>query len=167
MICECVREQDLVDAIATNRWPERADEELRQHVALCSICADLVEVVRPLLDEGEHATEEVRLPPANVVWWRAQIRARNEATRAATRPLTIAHGAAIASVVAVAIGLAITAWARLDGWRESLRSFAGYVLSIEMPLPGFLAQHAVGLALVAATCLIVAPLVVYFAVLDE
>lgn len=167
MICECVREQDVLDAIASHRWPERANDDLRQHVASCAICADLVEVVRPLLDEGEHATEEARLPPANVVWWRAQIRARNEAARAATWPLTLAHGAAVASVVAVAIGLAITAWARLDGWRESLRSFAFYVQSIEMPLPGFVAQHAVGLALVAATCLIVAPLVVYFAVSDE
>lgn len=167
MICECVREQDVLDAIASNRWPQRAEEELRQHVALCSICADLVEVVRPLLDEGERASEDVRLPPANVVWWRAQIRARHEATRAATRPLTIAHGAAVVSVVTVAAGLAITAWARLDGWRESLRSFAGYVQAIEMPLPAFVAQHAVGLALAAATCLIVAPFVVYFAVSDE
>lgn len=167
MICECVREQDVLDAIATNRWPRRADEELRQHVTDCAICADLVAVVRPLLDEAEQASEDVRVPPANVVWWRAQIRARNEAARAAAWPLTIAHGVAVATVLLVAVGLVVTGWARLDGWSESLRSFAGYVRWIEMPVPGFVAQHAVGLALVAATCLILAPLAVYFAVSDE
>ncbi len=167
MICECAREQDVLDAIATNRWPERADPELRLHVKGCAICADLVEVVRPLLDEAEQASEEVRVPPANVVWWRAQIRARNEAARAAARPLTIAHGAAAATVVTVAAWLAITGWARLDGWRQSLWSFASYVQSIEMPLPGFVVQHALGIALLAGTCLILAPLVVYVAVSDE
>jgi hypothetical protein len=167
MICECVREQDVLDAIATYRWPLRADEELRRHVAGCAICADLVEVVRPLLDEQEDASENVRVPPAYVVWWRAQIRAREEAARAVAWPLTIAHGAAVAMVVAVAVGLGMTGWARLEGWTQWLRSFAGYVQSIEIPVPGFLAQHAVGLALVAATCVIVAPLVVYIAVSDE
>jgi hypothetical protein len=167
MICECARERDVLDAIATNRWPGRAEDELRQHVALCSICADLVEVVRPLLDEAEQASEEVRVPPANVVWWRAQIRARNESARAASRPLTIAHGAAAVTALAAAVGLVVTGWARLDGWRQSLQSFAGYAQSIGTPLPGFVAQHAVGLTLVTATCLIVAPLVVYFAVSDE
>lgn len=167
MICECAREQDVLDAIATNRWPGRVDEELRRHVADCAICADLVEVVRPLLDEGEHASEDVRVPSAYVVWWRAQIRARNEAARAAAWPLTIAHGAAIATVVAVAVGLVMTGWSQLDRWREPLRSLAGYVQSIEMPLPGFVVQHALGIAVVAGTCLILAPLVVYFAVSDE
>ena len=167
MICECVREQDVLDAIATYRWPDHADEDLRQHVAGCAICADLVEVVRPLVDEAEVASVAVRVPPAQVVWWRAQIRAREEAARAVARPLTIAHGAAVTAVVAVAVGLVMAGWARLEGWTQWLRSFAGYVQSIEMPVPGFLVQHAVWLALVAATCLIVAPLVVYFAVSDE
>jgi hypothetical protein len=167
MICECEREQDVLDAIATNRWPQRADTELQQHVAACAICADLVEVVRPLLDEAEQASEEVRVPPASVVWWRAQIRARNEAARAAARPLTIAHGAAAVTALAVAVGLVVTGWARLDGWRQSLQSFVGYVPSIGTPLPTFVAQHALGLALVAGTFLLLAPLVVYIAVSDE
>lgn len=167
MICECDREQDVLDAIATYRWPARTDEELRLHVAGCEICADLVEVVRPLLDEQEQASGDARVPPASIVWWRAQIRAREEAARAATWPLTIAHGAAVATVLAVAVGLVMTGWPQLDGWRQSLRSFASYVPSIEMPLPGFLVQHSLGIAVVAATCLVLAPLMVYFVVSDE
>ena len=167
MICECIREQDVLDAIAANRWPERADEELRQHVAGCAICADLAEVVRPLLEEQEAASEDVRVPPAGVVWWRAQIRARNEAARAASTPLTIAQGAAVVMVLAVAVALVATGWARLDGWRQALQSLAGYVVAIEMPLPAFVIQHGLLLALAVGTCLILAPLVVYFAVSDE
>jgi hypothetical protein len=167
MICECPREQDVLDAIATYRWPVRADEKLRLHVAGCEICADLVEVVRPLLDEQEQASGDARVPPAYVVWWRAQIRAREEAARDATRPLTIAHGVAVAMVLSAAVGLVMTGWPQLDGWRQSLRSFAGYAQSIEMPLPGFVVQHALGIAIVAGTCLILAPLMVYFVVSDE
>ena len=58
MICECTREQDVLDAIAANRWPRRSDEELLQHVAGCAICSDLVEVVRPLIDEHDQASQE-------------------------------------------------------------------------------------------------------------
>ena len=167
MICECVREQDVLDAIGTNPWPDRADEDLRRHVAKCAICIDLVQVVRPLLEDGERASGEAHLPPASVVWWRAQIRARGEAARLATWPLTLAHGAAVAAVLTVALGLAFLVRDRFDGWRQSLEAWSDYAQSWATPLPGFVAQHAIGIALVAGACLVVAPLVVYLVVADE
>jgi hypothetical protein len=170
MICECIREQDVLDAIAANRWPRRCDDELRDHVAGCAICADLIEVVQPLLHEQEAASLDVRVPPPSVVWWRAQIRARNEAARAAAWPITIAQGAAVATILTVAMIVVLMGWARLDGWREALLSFARTPQSFAVPLPSmpaFVSQHALLLALAVGTCLIVAPLAVYLAVSDE
>jgi len=165
--CECTREQDVLDAIASYRWPNRCEEELRAHVAGCAICRDLIEVVRPLVDEQEQASLEVRVPPASVVWWRAQIRARNEAARAVAWPITIAQAVAIATVLAIAAVLVLTGWARLDGWRESLVAIGTYVRAIEVPVPTFVSQHLLLLALAIGTCLVLAPLVVYIAVSDE
>jgi hypothetical protein len=167
MICECPREQDVLDAIAANRWPRRCEDELRVHVSACSICQDLIAVVGPLVDEHDQALKEVRLPPASVVWWRAQIRARNEAARAAAWPLTMAQAAAIVTVLSVAATLVTTGWAKLDGWGTALVTLVGNIRSIEVPLPAFIGQHAMLLALAFGTCLVIAPLVIYLAVSDE
>ena len=38
---ECPHESDVLTAVYTRRWPDRADETLRAHVATCEICRDL------------------------------------------------------------------------------------------------------------------------------
>ncbi|MGE5816048.1 MAG: hypothetical protein ACM36C_16280, partial [Acidobacteriota bacterium] len=97
---ECPREQDVLDALASRRWPHRAGDELRAHVATCGICADLVTVAGALLDDESVPHE---LPPASLVWWRAQLRARVEAARAALRPIRVAQLAAVICAAAVVI----------------------------------------------------------------
>ena len=37
MPLDCVREADVIDAIASRRWPDRVDDDLRMHVAECAI----------------------------------------------------------------------------------------------------------------------------------
>ena len=46
---DCCREDDVLDALTSGRWPDRADDELRAHVAACAICADVVEVASAVL----------------------------------------------------------------------------------------------------------------------
>ena len=41
---ECCHEDDVLDALTSGRWPDRADDRLRTHVAACAICADIVDV---------------------------------------------------------------------------------------------------------------------------
>ena len=46
---DCGREDDVLDALTSGRWPDRADDELRSHVATCAICADVIaRSVRPI-----------------------------------------------------------------------------------------------------------------------
>ncbi len=105
MTCECDREDDVLDALAAERWPERCDEDLRTHVNACAVCADLAEVAAALLDDREAAWREARVPPAGVVWWRAQLRAREEAARAAGRPLAFIQGVAASVAVWLIVAL--------------------------------------------------------------
>lgn len=105
---DCDREQDVLDALASRRWPARASDELREHVAGCAVCADLARVVAALLDERETAEPARDLPPASLVWWRAQLRAREEATRAALRPIRIVQAASLGCAI-ILLAWALTA----------------------------------------------------------
>src|ERR1700719_2682527 len=96
--CECTHEADVLTAVDTGRWPDRADADLRAHVATCAICQDVVAVGQAFRKD---AGRPVSPPDASLVWWRAQMQAREEATRLAARPITVAQAIAFASVVGV------------------------------------------------------------------
>lgn len=99
---DCAREQDVLDAIASRRWPAHCDEELLAHVATCASCADLVEVAKAFLDAPNLEDDSAEVPSASLVWWRAQLRAREDAARLARWPLRLARLAALASASVLA-----------------------------------------------------------------
>lgn len=93
---DCPFEADLVDTIHAARWPAGADPSLVAHVETCEICHDVAAVlpaVLELVDQQETAAPP--LPEAGAVWLRAQLRARAEAERTATHPITAAQAVAI------------------------------------------------------------------------
>jgi hypothetical protein len=166
MIGECEREQDVLDAIASQRWPSRCDETLRAHVRTCSLCADLVEVASALVDEHAAAYQEARIPPSGIVWWRAQLRARDEDARAAARPIAFIQGLA----ASVAVWLLVTVVrtlpaATLAAWKNWLGDAARM-----LPVPSLAhvtAAIPAGVLLVLGAALLLAPLAIYFAVADD
>jgi hypothetical protein len=168
---ECPHEQDVLDALAAKRWPARCDEELRAHVAACTLCTDLIEVSSALLDEQESAWHEARVPPSSVVWWRAQIRAREEAARSAARPVAFMQGvaASLALWIAVVVLRALP-WPEMPDWRGWV---TGLVPSVSVPDFSTLAAAVPGgwvllaLVLVLGTWLVLAPVAIYFAATDE
>ena len=76
-------------------------------------------VAEAIAAEAALARTEAAPPSSAIVWWRAQMRARQEAARAAERPITIVHGLAIACGAGIAlslIGTAIAAVRGSSGW---------------------------------------------------
>jgi hypothetical protein len=114
MKLDCPREQDLLDAVAASRWPERADDGLREHVAHCGICSDIAAMAVAFLQDREVAHAEAPVPSAAIVWWKAQIRAREEANRIAARPIVLVQAVATvcAAVASLAVAPAASAWVR-------------------------------------------------------
>jgi hypothetical protein len=170
MNTECLREQDVMDAVASGRWPVRIEPELRDHVNACAICQD-VAVVSPVISaERDEGWENVSVPPSSIVWWRAQIRAREEAARAAARPIAVTQAVAVACLVAAAVALIPLAW-------PSIAFGAGAVTdAIEWITPratavsnAFALVTGTGLPILpfAAVSLLLAPILLYYALTEE
>ncbi|SRR6266404_4637713 len=102
----CNHEQDVLDAVQSGRW----SDELRQHFADCSDCADLAIVAGALRQESELAMEEMRLPSASFLWWKSKLRARREAEQKVLQPVRVAEKIALAAGAAGAVGLTWWLW---------------------------------------------------------
>ena len=102
----CDREQELLTALRTGEWTA----ELRVHFAACESCAETAMTVGFMHQAA--ATADSQVPPAGLVWWKAQLRARRDAAHAAARPLLIAERATAVAAVLGAIGA--MAWLSSD-----------------------------------------------------
>jgi hypothetical protein len=166
---ECGREQELIDALTSARWPERCGADLRTHVASCGACADTLAVALPLLTDGEAAYGSARVPSSGIVWWRAQMRARQEAARAASRPITVVQ--AVAFACGAALVVTATSWALplAQGWGNWARALAGAAAADAPALSSLQSLAPSGLLpwIVLGVWIALAPIAIYLAVADD
>jgi hypothetical protein len=164
---ECVREQDVIDAIASGRWPGRVDAELCEHVSGCPVCADAAEVMAAFAAERDQpSTDAAVLPPAEIVWYRAQMRARAEAAQLAGRPMAVVQALAIACAVGAmaASGETILPW--LQAAFASVPPVASHLIAAPASVD-ILALTLRGASLAIAISLVLAPIAVYLSAADE
>jgi hypothetical protein len=158
----CLHEQAIVDLVVAGRRFEESDDALRAHVADCRACTETLELARLLQDDQQALCAEAPVPSAGAVWWRATIRARAEAARAAGQPITLLQGIAAATAVGLFVAL-VGAWWRSVApggtWFERFDELVSRSASVPVPL-------VLSLLLVLAACLIVAPIAVYLATTD-
>jgi predicted anti-sigma-YlaC factor YlaD len=166
---ECRREQDVLDAMAAGRWPDRCDAELSAHVASCAICGDVVAVARAFRDEHEAAWRNARVPPSGRVWWRAEMRARQEAARKAAQPITFVQGIAGACAAGIVAALISFVWpavweslgivAALRSGKDAFNAGLLQLAALSTSLPP---QILLSLAIALAAALVLTPLALYF-----
>ena len=161
---ECDREHEVMEAIAFGRWPDQC-AALAAHATSCAICADVVEVGRALLEDRAALCREAQPPSSGMVWWRATIRARAEAARTATQPISILQGIAAACIVGAAAGLATAAWRSLH-WMDRIGEIA---LQLESRRAGLALASPLSLPILLAVAagLVLAPLALYITFADE
>ena len=114
----------------------------------CPECGPLVALADQIRREFEHTQERARVPTPEIVWWRAQMRAREEAARTAARPIVFTQALAVAAL----IGLLVSVVGRL-----TLPAMTWSALSFQTDLP------LVPIAIAAVCWLVVAPAALYFA----
>jgi hypothetical protein len=92
----------------THGGPSSSSGDLAQHLTACEACAELV-TTRLIADAQADGVESASVPSAGQVWWRAQVRVRAEARRAAERPMHIVQAvtaACVAGALAAGFGWA-------------------------------------------------------------
>ena len=116
----------------------------------CPECAEAAVLARLVREEFELTQHQARVPTPEIVWWRAQMRAREEAERAAARPILLSQALAIAAL----IGLLVSVAGRL--------TLPAILWSETTPAAGT-SMPVLTIAILAACCLLIAPVAVYFA----
>ena len=169
MNLDCPREQDVLDAIASGRWPGRCPAEFQQHVRACGICADVAEIAGLLGEERELAWKEADVPAAAVVWWRAQMQARAEAVRLAGRPIAVAQGLAAVAVVGALAGLVRIGFPWLAQAMEAGRNAIAWLTPRAADVSyAFTMVTGLTVPAVAVMCsILLAPILLYLALADE
>jgi hypothetical protein len=115
----------------------------------CPQCGPLVALEQQIRHEFEHTMRQARVLTPEIVWWRAQMRARQEAARKAARPILLTQALAVAASIGLLVALA---------GRVTLPSVSFAEMS---PLSAGLPVLYIVIA--AAFCLLIAPLAVYVA----
>jgi hypothetical protein len=171
---DCACESDVVLAVQTGRWPRRVDDDLRRHVSTCTVCADAVLVTQAVAEmaamDDETEGHDLHLPGSGAVWLRAEMRARAEASRTATRPITLVQVAAFTCVAAVGGAL----FGATSGWFQAwighiwtaLVAIDIHALPAPTPLVASLTEHAVLVGIIAAFALL-APVAVYLVARED
>ncbi len=165
---ECPRESEILEAIAFGRWPDGCGD-LRAHAAACEVCADLVEVAVALHDDRAALCREAQPPSSGMMWWRATIRARAEATRTATQPISVLQGIAGACVVGATAGLVTLAWQSMH-WMDQIGELAVRLESRRADIATastFATAHGLPILVAVAAGLVLAPLALYITLADD
>lgn len=100
MNVQCERESELLEAMQRQFVPA----DLVVHMESCSACAELQQIAGALLDDRAEAMAAAHVPSAGSMWWRIQLRKKQEAEAASRRSLFVGQAATLA--VALLIGLA-------------------------------------------------------------
>ena len=157
----CARESDVRLAARVGRF-----DDVKEHLRECALCQDTLVVALALQADEEVARTESPVPTADVVWIRAQLRARREAAKVAVRPLFVMQALGLACLVGAVVGVFGTGAWWLRSWATWLSSIAalgaGLEGSAEMTT---LAVRGVALAL--AVWLVIAPVAVYLAAIED
>jgi len=111
----CAREKEVAGLVERGQWP-LCSQDLRDHVADCRVCAELVAVKQSLQRERTEAMAQPLLPSASALWWRAQLRKRNQALEKIGRPILGAEIFAVAMLVLVALCGLGWEWRRGVDW---------------------------------------------------
>src|ERR1039457_6600114 len=103
MLRRCPREKEVKELLERGQWPQACAPELRAHVSSCRSCGELVLVTSAFQKARIEAAGAAKLGSPGVLWWRAQLRRRNEAVERIGRPILGAQIFALAVNLVLAV----------------------------------------------------------------
>lgn len=119
---KCEKEPLVIEAVRFGEWGDasRADDALRMHAATCPECAETALAAQLLREWNARDITESTLPNGGLIWWKAQLKAKREATERATQPISIVEAVFWACAALSAVGILIWQWSPIQTWFVSL-----------------------------------------------
>jgi hypothetical protein len=97
----CSEERAVIAAIRAGDWTP----SLREHAATCSVCTEVILVEAELNRDAAVSNEQMRLPPAELIWLRSRLLAQQSALNPIHGVERWAFRFAVASAALVVAGL--------------------------------------------------------------
>lgn len=136
----CTREKEIAALIDLGQWPQASPADLRAHAESCRTCADLILVRQTIQSQRTQTAALLKLPSAGALWWRAQLRKRNQAIETISRPI---YGAQLfALILALLVTAGGVVWqlrpgSRMLAWLEELPHALHLSALLPSSLPSF------------------------------
>ena len=99
----CARTAELEEMIRIGHLRSTWEPSLCQHIDECRYCADFLLVSESLRSARQESIQNVPIVSPGLLWWRAQLRRRNQALQKMSRPTSIIGKLALISTFVVAI----------------------------------------------------------------
>jgi hypothetical protein len=119
----CPHEAEVQAILHQGHWPEACDPELRRHIHTCRRCSEQLLVLHTFHEARAHAMQAAPIElidHPNLLWWRAQLRRRNQALQRVARPITTAQIFALCISILAAATLLRSQLARGFSWSSWL-----------------------------------------------
>lgn len=154
----CPRESEVLALVRSGRT-----DTLAGHLTACEPCRTLARTAAAIAAEASRAVANAPVPSSGLVWWRVQNRARQEAMQAASRAVTLVQALSVGAGLFVTFGIvrAMAPLTVVQGQKGLLVRIADGLQPVAAEITSF---ASVPLLLAVATCLLLAPVAVYFAV---
>jgi hypothetical protein len=139
----CAREREIESLVTSGHWPQAAAQDLRDHVAACRGCGEMVLLRTAFRGARTAAVSHARPVAPSAIWWRAQLRRRNAAVDRVARPILGAQVFALAVNLAVLGVLVVSQAAHGVHWLSwfapsSAQSGAGFWAGVQSLSPAAL-----------------------------
>lgn len=130
----CSKQKEVAAAMRQGPWPGGCDPALEAHVAACRDCNDLVLVIEALRQARRETMQELslsssRLPSAETLWWRRELRLRSGAVERVTRPIAVIEKLGLIGIPLAMLAVAVWQWNQIAGWLfppDDLSSSSGF-----------------------------------------
>lgn len=102
----CSRQNEVTQALQAGQWPQGCAQELHDHVETCRQCGEQVRFTLAFAAARNAAMRAAMPQSAGLLWWKAQLRRRQQAMERLERPgAAIPTATLTASVVLLAVAL--------------------------------------------------------------
>jgi hypothetical protein len=97
-------------------WPHACDRDLSKHIHTCPRCRQQVLLATAFQSDRARAIQAAPIHHPGLIWWRAQLRRREQALRHVGRSTSTAHLFALVITIAAAVTLLLHQRQAGTGW---------------------------------------------------